>query len=216
MKTLICATTGEYRGTTILDTAPAGMVFGDLAAPEAFRPGESEAWLLRDGAWAAVADHRGEVWHDPATGAELQIDALDVSPPAGYVSGAAPVVSVTVTRDALLARLAAVRYIDEVAGTTLADGTRVLTGRDDQAMTLAAYTTLREGFRDSIDWKGPDGWVSVTLTALAPIARAMAAHVQRCFSAERAVAEQIAALTDAALSAFDVVAAFAAALGEAA
>jgi hypothetical protein len=59
-------------------------------------------------------------------------------------------------------------------------------------MTTQAFVTLQSGMVDGIDWKGPDGWQRVTLTELEPVARAVAAHVQRCFTTERTVSEQIA------------------------
>lgn len=111
------------------------------------------------------------------------------------------------TRASLLARLAAIRYVRETGGAEMA-GAQILTGRTDQAMTTQAFVTLRDGLVDAIDWKGADGWHRVTLAELEPVARAVAAHVQRCFSAERAVAEQIAALPDDDIPAFDLAAAW--------
>ena len=111
------------------------------------------------------------------------------------------------SRASLLARLAAIRYGIETGGTEM-DGVRILTGRTDQAMTTQVFVTLRDGLVDEIDWKGADGWHRVTLAELEPVARAVAAHVQRCFSAERAVAEQIAALPDDDIPAFDLAAAW--------
>jgi len=77
-------------------------------------------------------------------------------------------------------------------GGTLLGGVRILTGRTDQTMTTQAFVTLQSGMVDGIDWKGPEGWRRVTLAELEPVARAVAAHVQRCFSTERVVSEQIA------------------------
>lgn len=111
------------------------------------------------------------------------------------------------SRASLLARLAAIRYGVETGGTELA-GAQILTGRTDQAMTTQAFVTLQSGMVDGIDWKGPDGWQRVTLAELEPVARAVAAHVQRCFSAERAVAELIATLPDADIPAFNLIAAW--------
>lgn len=112
-----------------------------------------------------------------------------------------------VTRNDLLSALAALRYRVEVSGTSLG-GVRILTGRTDQAMTTQAYITLKFGMVAGIDWKGPEGWRRVTLTELEPVARAVAAHVQRCFSAELVVSEQIATADP---QTFDLSAAWAAA-----
>lgn len=92
-------------------------------------------------------------------------------------------------RDHKRQQLADYRYQQEVAGTTLGDGTPVNTGRIDQNMTSNAYNSLKNGLTTSVDFKGANGWVSVDLATLEPIAQAMNDHVQTCFSAERDVDE---------------------------
>jgi len=114
-------------------------------------------------------------------------------------------------RDVLLRRLATIRYEYETSGTQTPDGMRVLTGRDDATMTLGAYSTLRDGFESSVEWKGADGWRTVTLEEIDPIWRACSSHIQKSFRAERRVVDQVAARDDAALAGFDVSAAFVAA-----
>lgn len=95
-------------------------------------------------------------------------------------------------RGQLLDELADHRWRVETGGLTLPDDTRVRTDRESQAQLAGAYQSLTQPFVDEIDWKGPDGWVTVTESELRPIAEAVAQHVQACFKAERRVSEQIA------------------------
>ena len=96
-------------------------------------------------------------------------------------------------REARLQELADHRWRIETGGVELPSGARILTDRESQAQLTSAYQSLVQPFVDSIDWKGPDGWVTVTETELRPIAQAVAQHVQGCFKAERQVSELIAA-----------------------
>lgn len=105
--------------------------------------------------------------------------------------------------------LADTRFDYETSGVTLEDGSTVLTDRESQAQLTSAYMTLKEGLRDSVDWKSPSGWTTVTLAEIKPVAQASAAHVQPAFTAERRVSEAMAALTDPeAVQSFDVKTAF--------
>lgn len=105
--------------------------------------------------------------------------------------------------------LADVRFDYETGGATLEDGSTVLTDRESQAQITSAYMTLKEGLRDSVDWKSPNGWTTVTLAEIKPVAQVNAAHVQPAFTAERRVAEAMATLTDPeAVQSFDVKTAF--------
>ena len=145
-------------------------------------------------------DYDGRVYFVTVVAGEplaVRFDQPGIQPPEWFAE----------SRESLLARLAAIRYGIETGGTEM-DGVRILTGRTDQAMTTQVFVTLRDGLVDEIDWKGADGWHRVTLAELEPVARAVAAHAQRCFSAERAVSEQIAALPDADIPAFDLTAAW--------
>lgn len=119
-------------------------------------------------------------------------------------------------REQMKTELATIRFVRETAGVTLPDGSKVLTDRESQAQVNSAYTTLRDGMVDTADFKGANGWVTVTLAEITPIAKAVAKHVQPCFTAERRVSEQQidAAETLDALLAIDLEAAFAAALDE--
>ncbi len=100
-------------------------------------------------------------------------------------------------RELRLQDLADHRWRIETGGVELPDGSRIHSDRESQAQLTSAYQSLTQPFVDDIDWKGPDGWVTVTETELRPIAQAVAEHVQGCFKAERRVSEQIDVAEDA-------------------
>lgn len=101
--------------------------------------------------------------------------------------------------------LAETRYHRETAGIAVG-GVLVMTDRQSQAALTGAYTSLKNGLLTSIDWKAAVGvWVSLSLAQVEPMAQAVAAHVQACFTAERAHAEAIAVLaTVEAVDAYDI------------
>lgn len=88
--------------------------------------------------------------------------------------------------------LAAHRYTVETGG-VIVGGSKILTDRGSQAQLNSALQALTSGFVTAVDWKANGQWISITLAAIQPIAAAVAQHVQRCFTAERQVAEQIQA-----------------------
>ncbi|WP_136067096.1 DUF4376 domain-containing protein [Modicisalibacter radicis] len=107
-------------------------------------------------------------------------------------------------RETLLGELAAHRFNVETGGVEMPDGTRVRTDRESQSQVNSAYTTLRDGMVDAADFKGANGWVTITLAEITPIATAVARHVQPCFTAERYVEGLLsAAETAEALHAID-------------
>jgi hypothetical protein len=108
----------------------------------------------------------------------------------------------------MLTELAGIRYQVETGGITLPDGTRIKTEREDQAMTNAAYSSLKNGLVPSTEWKSANGWLTVTLTDLEPVATVLARHVAASFGAERDVAEQIKQSDQAALLTLDLRGAF--------
>lgn len=99
-----------------------------------------------------------------------------------------------------LAAVAAFRYVRETAGI---GGFR--TDRESQALLTGAAlaATLDAGY--TVDWKGEAGWVTLNAAQLLAAAQAVRAHVQACFSNERAHTEAIEALaTVEAVQAYDV------------
>ena len=71
-------------------------------------------------------------------------------------------------------------------------GVRVLTGIEDQNRIASALI----GAPATLNFKAESGWVTLTLAELQGIAAAITAHVQACFTAERAHHEAIDALPD--------------------
>lgn len=114
-----------------------------------------------------------------------------------------PPLSIEETRENKLAALAAHRYEKETAGITVG-GTNIRTDRESQAMISGAklYSDLNP--TALIDWKGTTGWVQIDQATLLAIGQAIGAHIQACFSAERAHTEAIITLTTAAeIDAYD-------------
>ena len=105
----------------------------------------------------------------------------------------------------MLAAMADIRYRKETGGVTLPDGTVIKSDRESQALVSGAYQSLSAGLITATDWKSESGWVTVTLEAFKPVAQAVATHVAKCFAAEKAVGELIAAAeTVDALRAIDL------------
>lgn len=133
-------------------------------------------------------------------------DAERVVVPVGTSGSYTPPAATTDTfearKAAKLEALAAWRYQQETAGVVIG-GAKIKTDRESQATITGAFITLSQGLVQSIDWKAEGGvWVQLTLAEIAPIAAAVAAHVQACFTAERLLSSQIeAATTDEQLAA---------------
>lgn len=110
-------------------------------------------------------------------------------------------------KDVLRAELAQRRWEAETGGITMPDGMRVLTGRADRDNITSLILTSEAAGIDAVDFKAASGWVHLTLQEVRDVARAIAVHVQACFSAERAVNDAIDALqTLAEVAAFDATA----------
>lgn len=113
----------------------------------------------------------------------------------GAVTPTAADNSLSAVKARKLAELADARWQYEVSG-VLVGGVRIKTDRESQATISGAYTTLKDGFVPSVDWKAEGGqWVQVTLAEITPLAQAVAQHVQGAFSLERQLSEQVAAAT---------------------
>jgi hypothetical protein len=90
-----------------------------------------------------------------------------------------------------LASLASLRYQRETAGI---NGFR--TDRESQGLLTGAALAATLDANYTVDWKADTGWVTLNATQLLGAAQIVRAHVQACFSNERAHAEAISALTD--------------------
>lgn len=99
------------------------------------------------------------------------------------------------------------RWEVETGGIILAGGTEVKTGLDDQnRINCVIVNAARAGFTE-VDFKSATGWVTISLANLEAIADAVSAHVQQCFSAERAHHEAIEQLsTPEAIASYDITA----------
>ncbi len=112
----------------------------------------------------------------------------------------APSEDLAEAKQQLRERATALRWEHETGGITVG-GVRVLTGVEDQNRIATALI----GAPATLDFKAASGWVTLTLAELQGIADAITAHVQGCFSAERAHHEAIDALESMeAAQAYDV------------
>ena len=97
------------------------------------------------------------------------------------------------------------RWRIETDGITLENGAFVNTEEKDQNRISNAYSSLKNGLVDQIDFKGANGWSVMTLTELEPIAQAVVRHVSSyCFGAERDVSDQLGKMDYASLQEADI------------
>jgi hypothetical protein len=97
-------------------------------------------------------------------------------------------------RELLRNEAAAERYRREVAGTktTIQDLEVTLdTSRDGRNIFLQKYTLMGEN--DVVNWKFPEGWLTLTKAELGAAVSAGAAHIQGAFDWEKAKIEEIEA-----------------------
>lgn len=101
--------------------------------------------------------------------------------------------------------LAALRYEKETSGITVG-GAPIRTDRTSQALINGAYSYSLLNTAVVIDWKTTSGvWIQIDAPTIAAIAGSVAAHVQACFSAEKAHAQALGGLTTAAeIAAYDL------------
>jgi hypothetical protein len=118
-----------------------------------------------------VFDWSTHVWYDPRTPDEL--------------------------RQQLKGAIAEQRWKAETGGLTLPSGVRIRTGREDRAALMETLAGMKAGVAEVIHFKTIDGFVTLTHEEAEVLARAISAHVQRCFLAESAAHTFINALDDA-------------------
>ena len=97
-------------------------------------------------------------------------------------------------RELLTNEAAAERYRREVAGTktTIQDLEVTLdTSRDGRNVFIQKYTLMGEN--DTVNWKFPEGWLTLTKVELGAAVSAGAAHIQGSFDWEKAKIEEIEA-----------------------
>lgn len=89
----------------------------------------------------------------------------------------------SVRREKLL-EIATWRYLEESKGVYI-NGNLISTTRDSQASLTATFTSMKEGFIDTVNWKMADGtFVTLSLSDITAIAQAVVSHVQSCFDRE--------------------------------
>jgi hypothetical protein len=80
--------------------------------------------------------------------------------------------------------IAAWRYIEETKGVYI-NGNLISTTRESQTSLSAAYTSMKDGFISTVNWKMNDGsFVSLDLNTITVIAQAVVNHIQSCFDRE--------------------------------
>lgn len=110
------------------------------------------------------------------------------------------------TAEDLKSAVTAERWARETGGIEIA-GVQVGTALDDQNRLSGVLSAIQLGGLESVDFKAQSGWVQLTAPELQGIALAISAHVQACFTAERAHHEAIEQLqTQADVDAYDVMA----------
>lgn len=103
--------------------------------------------------------------------------------------------SLQIAKDDKFAQIAAWRYACEVGGVTMG-GMAINTSREAQALLGNAVLSMREGHITSVDWKLASGqFVTLTMAELVLMARAVAVHVQTCFTAEKQLRARVQACT---------------------
>jgi len=108
---------------------------------------------------------------------------------------AEPVPTLASLQAELRTRATSLRWTYETGGIEV-DGVRVGTALDDQNRISTVLTAGELGDIEEVDFKAASGWVRLSLAQIQAIAGAITAHVQACFSAERAHHEAIDALGD--------------------
>lgn len=114
--------------------------------------------------------------------------------------------SVEEIRADLVAAATEQRWLCETGGIDL-NGMRVGTSLDDQNRLSGVLSAIQLGGLESVDFKAQSGWVQLSAPELQGIALAISAHVQACFTAERAHHDAIERLqAQADVDAYDVMA----------
>ncbi len=104
-----------------------------------------------------------------------------------------------VARAEVKRRATAHRWAVETGGISVANYGRVLTGIEDQNRIATAIQGCTSANIQEVDFKGADGWVSITREMLTQISVLIAEHVQLCFTRERELHEAADACTDVSM-----------------
>lgn len=91
-----------------------------------------------------------------------------------------------------LAELAQARWEQETGGLTLPTGAVIKTDRESQGLLTAAAVMAKFDPTMTVEWKAATGWIDLDATTVIQLAGAVREHVQKAFSKERDLAEQVA------------------------
>ena len=92
-----------------------------------------------------------------------------------------------------LEELAGCRWEQETGGLTLPDGTEIRTDRESQALLTGASLYALQNPTATVEWKGANGWVTLTAGQIQEIAMLVRNHVQEAFSREKELAAKVEA-----------------------
>lgn len=111
---------------------------------------------------------------------------------ARYFDGPGRPKPLAAVKAAKLAELASSRFARETGGS---GGFR--TDRESQSLIVGAALAATLDPNYTVEWKSTAGWVTLNATQLLAAAQGVRAHVQACFSNERALGSAIEAASDA-------------------
>ncbi|WP_374631827.1 DUF4376 domain-containing protein [Ferrovibrio sp.] len=164
---------------------PHVLTIGEARVPCAHMS-DDDLWQL--GQWRRVDAAAGydPIWH-------IAIGGGSYDPESGMVTPAFEYRPLELIIERRLADLALQRYKVEIAGIELNDAV-IRTDEGSQAKVNGAYAMVQLNPALVIDWKAASGWTQLDAAAMTAIAAAVGAHVQACYSAERAHGEALEAL----------------------
>lgn len=90
-----------------------------------------------------------------------------------------------------LEEFAQARWEQETGGLTLPNGAIIKTDRESQALLTGASLYVLQNATATVEWKGANGWVTLTAAEIQQIAMAVRNHVQAAFSREKELAEKV-------------------------
>jgi Domain of unknown function (DUF4376) len=151
-----------------------------------------------DQAFARAGVNYPAEWLRALSSAERgQLGLEEIAEPASfdarYYVAAAQLKPLAELKAAKLADVAAIRYAREIGGTA---GLR--TDRESQGLIVGAALAATLDPNYTVEWKSASGWVTLNASQLLAAAQAVRAHVQACFSNERALTATIDAAADSA------------------
>lgn len=119
---------------------------------------------------------------------ELPAPEANPDPEIGYDH-----LSIPDLRVRLMEEAASMRWIHQSMGITLADGTKILTGPDDQNRMMTTLQSMENGNIPAVSFKTANGWSTFTYTRLKEIAGMVSAYVQACYLNEQRIDTEISA-----------------------